>query len=291
MTDTNPNYLNAKFVCKIMLDASDVLFTSPARTGCTIHLPSSGTCWVSGDLHDNPEHLETIVKLAALDSPNNHVVLQELIHSGEETDDHDLSYQTLVRVAELVVSYPKQVHPILANHEISQAMGRAITKGSGDLVSKFIRGVYSVFDNNTGKVLKAINAFIFSMPLAVRSETGLLCTHSLPDENKMDTFDKTVLGREMLVSDIDDTFGSANLLVWGRSHTQQQVEELAANWGVKLICVGHAFVPDGIEVAFSNLLLINSDHKNGVVLPINLEKIDTAEAVMELAVKLNSAPS
>ncbi len=220
-----------------MLDAAEMLFTSATRTGSTIRLPSSGTCWVSGDLHDNPEHLDVIIKLASLDSPNNHLVLQELIHSGEESDAPDLSYQTLVKVAELVVAHPKQVHPILANHEISQAMGKAITKGSGDLVNKFIHGVFSVFDNDTGKVLKAINAFIFSMPLAVRSESGLMCTHSLPDENKMDMFDETLLNREMLVSDIDGIYGSANPLVWGRLHTQPQIEELAKRWGVKLFCV------------------------------------------------------
>ena len=94
---------------------------------------------MSGDLHDNPKHFETIVQLASLDSPENHLVLQELIHSGDGSSSPDLSYQTLVKVAELVVSYPNQVHPILANHELSQAMGRAITKGSGDLVSQFKR--------------------------------------------------------------------------------------------------------------------------------------------------------
>jgi hypothetical protein len=252
-------------------------------------LPSSGTCWVSGDLHDNPIHLETIVKLATLDNPNNHLVVQELIHSGDESESPDLSYQTLVRVAELVIAHPNQVHPILANHELSQAMGNAITKGSGDLVSKFNSGVFGVFENETGKVLKAINAFIFSMPLAAKSETGLACTHSLPDENKMDFFDDNILNREMLIKDIEDKFGAASQIVWGRNHNEDQINKLADSWGVKLFCVGHAFVHDGVESAFQNMLCINSDHKNGVVLPVNLEKIDSAEETMERAIDLRFA--
>jgi hypothetical protein len=168
-------------------------------------------------------------------------------------------------------------------------MGRAITKGCGDLVGQFIRGVYGVFGNDTGKVLKAINAFIFSMPLAVRSKTGLMCTHSLPDEDKMDLFDESVFHREILTSDIEGVYGSASLVVWGRTHTQKQVDELASYLGVKLFCVGHAFVPNGVEVAFPNMLLINSDHKNGVVLPIDLENIESAGQTKRHAVKLEPA--
>jgi hypothetical protein len=282
----NDPYTNTRHVCKTLLDAADHLFANRSRRGCTNWLPSSGTCWVSGDLHDNPIHLETIVKLANLDDPSNHLVVQELIHSGDETEAPDLSYQTLVRVAELVVEHPNQVHPILANHELSQATGKAITKGSGDLVSKFNSGVFGVFENETGKVLKAINTFIFSMPLVARSETGLMCTHSLPDENNMDLFDGNILNRELTTKDIEGKFGSASQMVWGRQHSEDQIKELAQSWGVKLFCVGHAFVADGIEVAFENMLCINSDHKKGAVLPVNLEKIESAEETMERAIDL-----
>jgi hypothetical protein len=286
MPDKPPNLSNPKYVCRTLLNASEVLFTNKSRSGCVHNLPSTGTCWVSGDLHDNPEHLQTIIKLASLDSPANHLVLQELIHSGDGSEAPDLSYQTLVKVAELVIAYPDQVHPILANHELSQALGRSITKGTGDLVSQFIQGVFGVFDNDTSKVLKAINAFIFSMPLAVRSETGLMCTHSLPDEEKMDLFDVDIINREITTSDIEGIFGSVSQVVWGREHTQKQVNELAACWEVKLFCVGHAYVHNGIELLFSNVLALNSDHANGVVLPVDLENILNAKQTKKLAVKL-----
>lgn len=288
MTNDKTTYSNPREVCNTLLSAADVLFSNRARSGCTINLPSTGTCWVSGDLHDNPKHLQTIVKLACLDTPSNHLVLQELIHSGDESNDPDVSYQTLVKVAELVLEYPNQVHPILANHELSQAMGKPITKGHGDLVYKFIQGVHSVFGTKSGMVLKAINAFIFSMPLAVRSSSGLMCTHSLPDVDKITVFDENIINREMLVSDIDELFGSANLVVWGRVHTNKQIKELGSRWGVKLFCVGHALVQDGIEVTFPNMLSINSDHRNGVVLPINLEKIENANKTITHAIMLSS---
>jgi hypothetical protein len=288
MTNDKTTHSGPREVCRALLGAADVLFSNKARSGCTVNLPPTGTCWVSGDLHDNVKHLQTIVKLACLDTPSNHLVLQELIHSGDESVDPDLSYQTLVKVAELVLAYPNQVHPILANHELSQAMEKPITKGCGDLVHKFIQGVHSVFDTKSGMVLKAINAFIFSMPLVVRSQSGLMCTHSLPDEDKMILFDENIINREVLVSDIDEVFGSANLVVWGRDHTKKQIKELGSRWGVKLFCVGHALVQDGIEVTFPNMLSINSDHSNGAVLPINLEKIETANKTITSAIMLSS---
>jgi hypothetical protein len=288
MTQQHVNFSDPSLVCDTLVSAANKLLDCPTRRGCTHHLGATGTAWVSGDLHDNPFNLSKIINLASLDIPTNHVVFQEIIHSADTSEEHDLSYRMLVRVASLVLDYPTQVHPILANHELSQATKKQITKGGDELVGRFVRGVEHVFGTNSDKVLSAINTFIYAMPLAVRSSGGLMCCHSLPDENKMNTFDSRILARDLQPVDLMTSTGSANMVVWGRMHSEPQYNELAQFWGVTLFCLGHAWVPDGIEIAAPNVLLLNSDHENGVVLPIDLSHVCGAKQTISSAIKLSS---
>ena len=275
-------------VCETLLRATELLFSYEGRVGSTHHIPPEGNTLVSGDLHDNPLHLAKIIKLAALHEPANHVVLQELIHSGDTHNVHDYSYQMLVRVAALVVSYPLQVHPILANHELSQVTRRAITKGGSELVEGFLHGIDHVFGNKADSVLSAISAFVYAMPLAVRSKSGLMCCHSLPNEALMNAFDMDVIDRELLPGDVRGGDGSAYMMVWGRQHTREQIDMLAAYWGVKLFCLGHAWVPGGVEVTMDKVVHINSDHDNGAVLLIRLDAIQPAARTARAAIKLKT---
>ena len=288
MPQPSINFSSFEEVCTVLQTAATCLHEFSGRRGCTHHLPSSGQLLVTGDLHDNPIHLTKIIQLADLDIPTNHIVLQELIHSGGDSKTADFSYRMLVRVASLIVAYPSQVHPILANHELSQATGRAITKGGGELVKKFTQGVQQVFGKNAGAVLDALNEIILAMPLAVKSESGLMCLHSLPNELSMDEFDIDILQRELQPPDRRGPFGSAYMTVWGRQHAEEQVNALAESWGVTLFCLGHAWVPTGIDISMPNVLLINSDHGSGVVLPVQLDNIQNARRTMQSAVQLSS---
>ena len=155
----------------------------------------------------------------------------------------------LIRIATLVVAYPNQAHPILANHELSQLTRRGITKGSGNIVEMFLEGVEWVFGTESEEVLRAIDQFILAMPLAVKSESGLMCCHSLPNAALMHVFDTGILDRAMTDEDRDNVDGSATLMVWGRAHTEEQVQELAKLWGVTLFCLGHAHVSYGRDAS------------------------------------------
>ncbi len=287
MAPTEVNLSNPNEVCDVLIKATENMKQFSGRIGCTHHLPAQGKLIVTGDLHDNPSHLSKIIELSNLDQPTNHVVLQELIHSGNTADSLDLSYQMLVKVAALIVDYPTQVHPILANHELSQTTGRPITKGSGELVEKFMLGVKHVFNKRCNEVLSALDGFIVAMPLAVKSKSGLLCVHSLPNELSMDDFDLDILDKELTIADYCGSFGSAFLLVWGRQYSQKQIDELSEYWGVSLFCLGHALVPDGIEALLPNVLRLNSDHDNGVALPIDLETIQSAQETAKSAIRLS----
>ncbi|MBC8203385.1 MAG: metallophosphoesterase [Planctomycetes bacterium] len=276
---------------EILLQAAVVMENAKGRIGATQHIPSTGKILITGDLHDNPFNYSKIIKLAELDqNEDNHLVLQELIHSDKLINGVDMSYRMLIRIAALIVAYPTQVHPILANHELSQLTRRGITKGKGNIVELFIDGVEWVFGNESDCVFEAVDAFFLAMPLAVKSASGLMCCHSLPNAPLMHVFDIDVLNRPLTGADRNNFDGSATLMVWGRVHTETQVCALAKAWDVKLFCLGHAFVPDGIEMLMPNVLLLNSDHEQGAVLPIDLSDIPTAETAMWSAIKLASLP-
>ena len=104
----------------------------------------------------------------------------------------------------------------------------------------------------------------------------------------MADFDMDIVDRELLPEDLRGSDGSAYMMVWGRQHTQEQINTIAAQWGVKLFCLGHAWVPDGVEVAMENVVLINSDHDNGVALPVCLDTIHNAGITAMAAVKLKT---
>ena len=278
-------------VSSLLLNAAEVMKTAKGRIGSTQHIPDKGKILVTGDLHDNPFHFSKIVKIARLDrGEDHHLVLQELIHGDKLIGGVDMSFRMLIRTALLVVAYPNQAHPILANHELSQLTRRGITKGSGNIVEMFIEGVEWVFGNESDQVFHAIDEFILAMPLAVKSSSGLMCCHSLPNAALMHIFDGGILDRTMTDEDRNNVDGSATLMVWGRLHTEEQVQELAKAWGIKLFCLGHAHVPDGIEMLMPQVLLLNSDHEQGAVLPIDLSDIPDPETALWSAIKLASLP-
>ena len=282
------NVTNSASVCEILQSATELLLAQKDRVGCTHHLPSTGKILVSGDLHDNPNNFARVIHLAELDNPENHVVLQELIHSGQTFIEIDLSYKMLIKVAALVEKYPNQVHPILANHELSQVTNRYITKRGIELLTRFIDGVDHVFGDESDEVLGALYSFVHAMPLAVRSSSGLFCSHSLPDVANMNRFDVSILDRDLELDDLKGTDGSAYMMVWGRKYTAEQVDNLAKLWDVKLFCLGHAWVPSGIELALDNVLIINSDHDRGAALPISLDNIPDAKEAIHAAVQLET---
>jgi len=251
--------------------AAEVLRRDPHRRGATVHLPREGRLTITGDLHDNPINLERILRYAnPAGGTDRHVILQEMIHGDRLVNGVDLSHRMLGRVAALVLDHPGQVHPLLANHELAQMRGDSVSKGAGDNVVLFDDGLDWVFGGDAEDVAEAIRRFIAAMPLALRTESGILCGHSLPAPAAMKWFDPGVLDRDLVEADYAPPRGDAYAMVWGRGHSAPQVRDLAAAWGVELICVGHGFVETGAEAVCPGLLMINSDHDRAAVWRVEL---------------------
>lgn len=282
---------DATAVCDLFDRAAEALRSAPGRIGSAVHLPARGRLLATGDLHDNPDHFEKVVRLADLDaSRDHHVVLHEIIHGEAIVNGVDLSHRMLARVARLVAERPGQVHVLLGNHELAQMTGQRVTKGAGDNVAQFNDGLAFVFSDAWEAVGQAIGRFIAAMPLAARSESGLLCAHSLPGPRRFEAFDPSILDRELTEPDYNPRDGSAYLMVWGRGWGATEVQALAARWSVNLFCVGHEHVDNGIAMRGGQAVILNSDHEMGTVVPIDLAAPPSAEEAMLMAVRLAGLP-
>lgn len=247
--------------------AAHALRTSPWRHGCCERLPRRGALLATGDVHDYPGHLEAIMMIADLDAgPDRHVTLHELIHGDRLVNRMDLSYRTLLRVADLVLAYPGQVHPLLANHEIAQCFRMRVSKGAGDQVQMFDEGLDFVFGDDSQTVADAVNAFIRAMPLALRCDNGLFLAHSVPAE----PFDAADLERELSDADYASPRGIAWRFTWGRVHAPAHVEAVRAALGASLLVLGHVKADMGAASPAPGLLILNSDHEHGAVVPFDL---------------------
>jgi serine/threonine-protein phosphatase PP1 catalytic subunit len=262
---------NVDNYARLLRDAAAAMRASPLRARSVVRLPRRGRLLATGDIHDNTMHLQAVVRAAELDaSRDNHVVLHELIHGDRLVNDMDMSYRMLGRVAELVLAYPEQVHPILANHEIAQCRGQHISKGAGDNLALFNAGLDWVFGDDAGLAAEAISDFVRAMPLALRCDNGLFVSHSVPSPALAKYFDLRVLERDLCDEDLDGPHGAAYLMTWGRQQTAEHLEALAREWGVRTFIVGHAHAPVGVEVREPNMVILNTDHQQGRVVSIDL---------------------
>jgi len=264
---------------RILFEAAEANFDSPYRQGSIDVAPAEGILLATGDLHDNPVHFAKVVQLAKLPGTDehdpHHLTLQEVIHSDRLMGGVDLSHRALLRVAALKRKDPEEVHTLLANHELSQIVGAGIVKDGVKVVDAFNAGVEYVYGEASDEVLKAIGAFIRSMPLALKTEAsnghrGILCAHSLPGPDLIDRFDPAILERDLVEEDYTPRKGSAHIMVWGRRYTPEILQTLAERWDVELFILGHEHTEAGYEIVEPNAVILNSDHEQGAVLPLDL---------------------
>jgi len=279
-------------VCELLERAAMLLRETPGRRGSTVHLDDRGTLVVTGDLHDNPIHLMKIRRYARLgDGPDRHLVLQELIHGDRLVNGLDLSYRVIAKVAELVTRFPGQVHPLLANHELSQMLGIGVSKGAGDSTRLFNDGLDFVFGDDAEAVAAALAEFFAAMPLALRTRHGVFCAHSIPSPETMPRFDPAVLDRPLVEADYRSPAGSAYLMVWGRGQKAEAIEAFAGRLGVELFCLGHARSDDGAHVVSPRMVVLNSDHERGRIAAIDLAgPVPTAEDLVLASMPLVALP-
>ncbi len=268
--------------------AAELNYTTPGRSGCVIDLPGEGRLFMTGDLHDQGLNYQRILRVAGLHlDPHRHLILHEMIHGSPRINNRDMSIRMLGKVAALKLAFPSQVHLLLGNHELSQLLGEGILKDGVSVIEAFDAGVEFIFADDADDVRLAMCEFLRSLALAVRCPNGLFCSHSLPSQRWIDSFDVTLLDRIPTEQDLH-VDGHAYNLVWGRRHTDEVYTKLSRAWGVEHFLMGHQPADMGFECAGEHLLILASDHSHGMVLPIDLSRRYTLDELVGQLVPLAS---
>ena len=263
--------------------AAELNLDDPIRDGSLLQLPNYGQVVMTGDMHGHRRNFEKLVKYAQLEStPVRHVILHELIHEKPEYyGAPDRSVEVMLDAATWKTFFPGQIHFLQSNHELAQLQEHEITKGGRVVTDDFERGVAELLgDSQIDGVLKAVDEFIASFPVAARSPNGVFFSHSLPNVSHMDEFDVSFMHQPGGQLDFSEG-GMLYQLVWGRRHTPALLDRLAHALDVKFFIVGHQPEEFGYEVQHDRLIILASDHNHGVFLPIDCRKEYTIEELVQ----------
>jgi hypothetical protein len=261
--------------------------TDKFRQGNLVRLPSHGSVIITGDLHGHRRNFERIVALANLgQNKNTHVILQEIIHGGPEDEEGGcLSYKLLFDAVAYKVKFPDRVHIIMGNHDTAFISNTDVMKNGKEMNVAMRSALDREFRHASERVKLAIKQFLFSQPLAVKCDNGILICHSLPGDHYADKFDKRIFERQLRINDIIRP-GSAYLLTWGRSHSQRVLDAMSKSLDAETFILGHQRQETGYSKAGNNLIIIASDHDHGCILPIDLAKSYTVDKLLQLIIPL-----
>jgi hypothetical protein len=233
---------------------------TPGRSGHLIRLEDAAEVFVAGDLHGHLENFRRLLDRADLkQQPRRHLVLQELVHGAFfYPAGGDKSHQLLDLLAALKCQYPRQVHLLLGNHELSEWTGRRIAKGDRDLNALFREGVATAYGARGAEIYDAYLDLFAAVPLAVRSANRVFLSHSLPSAAKLESFDAAVLEREGYEEKDLALGGSVHSLVWGRDTTPATVEAFLGKVDADLLVSGHIPCDAGFAVPNDRQVILDA---------------------------------
>lgn len=287
-TYREPDLRDGVAVAELFTQAAKANLETPGRSGAVVDLPDSGRLLISGDLHDNAGNFQRLLKLADLDSASsNRAIFHEVIHGPDLVNGMDLSVRMLARVAATKCRYPEQVNVLQSNHELAQFRSEGILKEGRDTVESFDEGLDFMYGQDADAVRQAMNAYLVSLPLAVRCANGVFISHSLPSNSRAKRFDTTVIDRVPTHEELLEK-GDAYYMVWGRNQKQETADALAEAWGCRQFVLGHQPADMGFEPQGDNMLILASDHSHGVALPIDLSQSYDQEQLIEAIIPLAS---
>lgn len=264
--------LDADTVVETFSCAAEENQISPLRQGQVVQLPAEGEVWLAGDIHDHRRNFEKFVKAADLGNhPRRHIVMQELIHGDHyDANGAEDSWQMLHQAALLKCDHARQVHFLMANHDLAQIHGEGIMKAGQSVCEAFNAGIKRDFKAQRGTVQATVTEFLLSLPLAVKCANGLFFCHSLPAEDQLGAFDFGVFDRPIVGDDLKRRTGAVYQLVWGRRLGPDGAATFADRVGAKLLVTGHQPQEGGYLTNGDRHLIIASEHNQGVFLTADL---------------------
>jgi Calcineurin-like phosphoesterase len=239
--------------------------STPGRRGRVVRLQDAAEVVAAGDLHGNLDNFRLLLQTADLGRKSQrHLVLQELIH-GPYRYPHggDKSHQLLDLVAALKCQYPRQVHLLLGNHELSQWTNRRIAKEEGELIGLFWQGVQTAYGERADEVYAAYLELFAVAPLVVRTANRVFLSHSLPTGVRLPTFAPALLEQDEVEQRELQPGGSVYSLLWGRDTSEANVTTFLRVVDADLLVTGHIPCPNGYEVPNRRQLLLDAQGDPG----------------------------
>jgi hypothetical protein len=240
--------------------ATTAFRATPGRRGRLVSLEDVAEVLVAGDLHGNLDNFRVLLQRANLTAhPRRHLVLQEVIHGPfQYPDGSDKSHQLVDLVAALKCQYPRQVHFLLGNHELSQATGRRIAKSEGELTELFRRGIDVAYGSHAEAVYAAYLELFAVVPCAVRTPNRVFLSHSLPSARHLDGFTLAVLEQDEHRPEELRSGGAVYALLWGRDTTPATVAAFLAKVDADLLISGHLPCEQGFEAPNDRQLILDT---------------------------------
>ncbi len=240
--------------------ASELMRSTPGRSGSVIALEDADEVMVVGDLHGNLPAFRQALAISALDQhPRRHLVLQELVHEINKNDDDrpDRSHRLVDLVSALKCQYPQRVHLILGNHELSELTGRIIGKDGHALNLRFRQGMELAYGARTQDVYEAYLVLFAALPLAVRTANRVFVCHTLPDARYLEDLDLALLKADHWPPEAMKRGGTIYALTWGRDTTPETADRFAAMVDADWFITGHQPCDEGFRQANQRQIIID----------------------------------
>jgi len=246
--------------------AADLNRSDDRRDGNVLVIGSPRRIVFSGDIHGYRSAFDKIVSHADLSSdPQSRLVLQEILHGPpDDRDRQDRSIDLLIQAARLKIEHPAQVLFVMGNHDVAQTTGSEISKYGYGVCKAFVESVKFIFGDDAPEIIDALKDFLLSFPLALRCPNGVFISHSLPSPGKFDDAIAEILTRPIALDDMQRGQPIYNW-VWGRRHTETQLEALASRLDAEFFLMAHQHTESGYDIISSRAAVVLSDHSNGYI--------------------------
>jgi hypothetical protein len=239
--------------------AAQAFASTPGRRGRVVALDGAREVLATGDLHGQVDTFRRLLQRADLArQPQRHLVLQEVIHGPYRyPGGGDRSHQLVDLLAALKCQYPRQVHFLLGNHELAQALDRPIAKGDDVLNELFREGVGEAYGPHADDVYAAYLALFAAVPLALRTPNRVFLSHSLPSPKWLATFDPKVLEEDEADATELVPGGTVHGLLWGRDTSAANADAFLERVDADLLITGHIPCDNGYEAPNERQLILD----------------------------------
>jgi len=230
------------------------------KPGGLIQLPKKGMLYIVADIQANVDNFLKVFKdnpklINELSKGKSHLVITgDLIHSPSIEQESTTQLDLLETAMLLKAKFPDNFHFLLGNHCLGEILGNEMLlykKGKLSEQQYFEKLIKEKYKDNYKKVHEGYVDFLKHLPLVVRTENGIIVSHTGPihcwnikDMNAgIEKFINIFLGGygrnnkelyQMLWSRFGDSYVEE-----GRGHDNEDIKRFLSAMNAKVMVVGH----------------------------------------------------